>query len=62
LVFVESEIGFTMNARAFIKYELEFNLSNPYVSIEEGSIDMLDERDDATNNESIEEVDNVQIK
>jgi hypothetical protein len=51
-----------MNARAFIKYELEFNLSNPYVSIEEGSIDMLDERDDAINNEPIEEVDIVQIK
>jgi hypothetical protein len=62
LVFVESEIGVTMNARVFIKYELEFNLSNPYVSIEEGSIDMLDERDDATDNEPIEEVDNVQIK
>ena len=44
-----------MNAHEFIDYELEFDLSNPYIPIEEESIGMLDERDDAIENE----VDNV---
>ena len=51
-----------MNACAFIIYELEFNLSNSYVSIEEGGVSLLNERDDTIDNEPIEEVDNVQIE
>jgi hypothetical protein len=44
-----------MNAHEINDYELEFHLNNPYILIEE-IIDMLDERDDAPNNEPIEEV------
>jgi hypothetical protein len=39
----------------------KFDLHNPYISIEEESISMPDERDDVVDNEPIEEVDNVQI-
>jgi hypothetical protein len=39
---------------------MEFDLSNPYILKEEEIIRMLDKRDDATDNEPIEEVDNVQ--
>ena len=56
LVFKENEIGPPMNAHEFNDYELEIHLNNPYIPIEEEIIDMLDERDDATNNEFIEEV------
>jgi hypothetical protein len=37
------------------------NLNNPYTFIEEEIIGNLDERDDAIDNERIEEVDNVHI-
>ena len=50
-----------MNAHEFIKDELEIELDNPHIPIEEEITSMLDERDDAANNEPIEEVDNVQI-
>ena len=36
-------------------------MNNPYIHIEEEIISTLDERDDAPNNEPIEEVDNMQI-
>jgi hypothetical protein len=61
LVTAKSETIYTMNAHEFIKYELEFDLNNPYIPIEEEIIGMLDKGDDATNNEPIENVDNVQI-
>ena len=50
-----------MNAHEFINYELGFDLNNPYIHIEEELRSMLDERGDATDNEPIKEVDNVQI-
>jgi hypothetical protein len=49
-----------MNAHELINYELEFDLT--YTPIEEEIIGMLDERDAATDNEHIKEVDNVQIR
>jgi hypothetical protein len=55
------EIAPTMNAHEFINEELEFDLNNPYIPIEEEIIHTLDKRDDAVDNEPIEEVDNVQI-
>ena len=61
MVHAKREIGPNMNAHEFIDYELEFDLSNPYMPIEEKIIGMLDERDDAIDNEHVEEVDNVQI-
>lgn len=42
-------------------HELKFDIYNSYILIEEEIICMLDERDNATNNEPIEEDDNVQI-
>lgn len=59
LVFAKSEP--TINAHEFINYELEFDLNKPYISTNEEIIDMFDERDDITNNKSIEKADNVQI-
>jgi hypothetical protein len=50
-----------MNAYEFINYEMEIDLNNPYVLFEERVIGMLDERDDAIDNDPIEEVDNMQI-
>jgi hypothetical protein len=50
-----------MSAHEFINYELEFDPNNPYTPIEEKIIGMLDERDDAADNELIEEANNVQI-
>lgn len=50
-----------MNAHEFINNELEFDLNNSYVLIEEEIIGILDERNDATDNEPIKEIDNVQI-
>ena len=50
-----------MNAHEFINYALEFDLNNSYIPIEEEIIGMLDGKDDATDNEPIEEVDNVQV-
>ena len=47
LVYVESEIGPTMNAHEFINYELEVDLNNPYICIEDELISILDERGDA---------------
>ena len=61
LVSLESETRPTMNAHEFINYVLDFDLNNLYIPIEEEIISMLNERDNATNNEPIEEVDNVQI-
>jgi hypothetical protein len=61
LVFTDNETRPTMNAHEFIKDELEIELNNPHIPIEEEITSMLDERDDAANNEPIEEVDNVQI-
>jgi hypothetical protein len=61
LVTAKSETRYTMNAHEFIKYELEIDLNNPYIPIQEEIIGMLDKEDDATNNEPIEKVDNVQI-
>ena len=60
LLFKDSESGHTMNAHEFINYELEFDINDPYIPTEENR-GMLDEGDDATNNELIEEVDNMQI-
>jgi hypothetical protein len=60
LVFVKSESGPTMNAHEFLNCIMEFDLSNPYILNEEEIIRMLDKRDNATDNEPIEEVDNVQ--
>ena len=50
-----------MNVHEFINYEVEFDLNNSYILIEEEIISMLDESDDAIDNEPIEEIDNVQI-
>ena len=50
-----------MNAHEFIDYELEFDLDNPCIPLEEEIIGVFDERDDAIDNEPLEEVDNVQI-
>ena len=61
LVYVKSAIGPTMNTHEFITYELDFNLNNPYLPTKEEIIGMLDDKDNATNNEPIEEVDIVQI-
>ena len=61
MVSAESETRPITNAHEFINYELEFVLNNPYTPIEEEITCMLDERDDATDNEPIEEVGNVQI-
>ena len=44
-----------------INYELKSYLNNPYIVTEEKIVGMLDERHDATNNDLIEEVYNVQI-
>ena len=60
LTFAKSEIGPTMNSQEFLNYELEFDLSIPYILIEE-VIGVLDEIDDAIDNEHVEEVDHVQI-
>ena len=57
----KSEFGPTMNAHEFTSDELELDLNNPYIPIEEEIISMLNERDDAVDNEPIEGVDNVQI-
>jgi hypothetical protein len=50
-----------MNAHELINYELKFYLNNPYIVAEEKIMGMLDERHDATDNDLIEEVYNVQI-
>ena len=60
LTFAKSEHEPIMNAREFINCELDFDLDNSYVHIDK-FICMLDERDDASDNEPSEEVDNVQI-
>jgi hypothetical protein len=59
--YAKSETRPIMIAHEFINYEMEIDLKNPYVPFEEGVIGMLDERDDATDNDPIEEVDNMQI-
>ena len=46
---------------AFIKYEPEFNLNNPYIPIEEEIISMLDEGGDVVDRGPIEEVHDVEI-
>jgi hypothetical protein len=38
-----------------------YDLNNPYIPIEEGIISMLNERDGATDNSPLEEVDNTQV-
>ena len=50
-----------MNTHEFINYELEFDLNNPHMLMKEEIIGMLDERDDAIDNEPIEGVGYVQI-
>jgi hypothetical protein len=50
-----------MNPHELINYEPEFDLSNPYIVIEKEIIGMLNERDDAIDNEHVEEVVNMQI-
>jgi hypothetical protein len=47
-----------MSAQEFINYELKFDPNNPYILIEE-KISLLDGGGDATDNEPVEEVDNV---
>ena len=54
LVFTKSEIVPTMNAHEFTNYELEFNQNNPQIPTKEEKVGMLDERDDATNNELLQ--------
>ena len=61
LVSKESESGAIMNAHEFIKYELEFDLNNPYIPPKEEIIGMFIGEGDATDNDLIEEADNVQI-
>jgi hypothetical protein len=61
LVSKESESGPTMNAHEFINYELEFDINNPCIAIKDEIIGMLDAGGDVSDNEPIEEVDNVQI-
>ena len=61
MVCVESEVEPPRNAREFINYELELYLSNPCIHVEEEITSMLDEKDDATDNKPVEEVDNVQV-
>ena len=61
LVFKDNESGPTMNAHEFFKYEPEFDINDPYIPTKEENIGMLDEGDDASDNELIERVDNVQI-
>ena len=46
-----------MDAHEFINYEEEFDLNDPCIPIVEEIIGMLDESDDATNNDPIDEVD-----
>jgi hypothetical protein len=50
-----------MNAHEFINYELEFDINNPCIAIKDEIIGMLDAGGDVSDNEPIEEVDNVQI-
>jgi hypothetical protein len=45
-----------MIAHEFINYELEFDLKNPHKPTEDESTGILDERDDAIDNECIKEV------
>ena len=61
LTFAKSETRPTMIEHEFVNYELEFDLNNPYIPIEEEIIGMLDEINDAIDNEHVEEVDHVQI-
>ena len=61
VTFAKSETRPTINPHEFINHELEFNLNNPYIPTVEEITCILDERDDATNNEPTEEVYNVQI-
>lgn len=62
LTFAKNELGPTLNAHEFIHYELEFNyLNTPYMLIEEEITNILNERDDAADNQPIEEADNMQI-
>ena len=62
LTVTENELGPTLNAHEFIHYELEFNyLNTPYMSIEEEITNILNERDDAADNQPIEEADDMQI-
>ena len=61
LVYAKSEIGPPLNAHEFINYALKFDPNNPYISIKDEIIGMLDERDDVVNNEPIEEVGIVHI-
>ena len=44
-----------------INYELEFDPNNPHIPTEEDIISMLDDIHDATDNEPIEEANNVQL-
>jgi hypothetical protein len=52
LTSVESETRPTMNAHDFINYEVEFDLHNPYIPIMKEIIHMLDDKDDAVDNET----------
>ena len=62
MVSKESENGLTINAHEFMYYEVGFNLNNPYTPTKEEEIkSMLDGGGHATDNELIEEIDNVQI-
>ena len=62
LTLAKHEIGPTLNAHEFIHCELEVeHLNTPYMNVEKEFMNMLDERIDATNNQPIEEADNVQI-
>jgi hypothetical protein len=60
LVSKESESGPTINAHGFINYALEFAMKDPHTPIEEEIVGML-HGGDATDNEPIIEVNNVQI-
>ena len=61
LVSKECESGPTMNALSSSNYELGFHLNNPYIPNEEEIIGMFDGGGNATNNEPIEEVDDVVV-
>jgi len=61
LVSGESEFGSTIDAHKFVYYELEFDLNNPYIPTNEEIMDILDEKNNAIVNETIEKANNVKI-
>ena len=61
LVPTKTESEPTINAHEFINKELKLDLTDSYKLIEDEIIGMIDKREDAVNNGSIKDVDNMQI-